>query len=188
MYTVEKTEIPEVVVLTPRVFPDDRGLFFESFSEKALADVGIAFQLRQENYIVNEKAGVLRGLHFQNAPFAQAKIVRCTVGEVDDVAVDLRKGSPTYLKWVMVRLTAENKKQIYLPKGFAHGVISRSEYSEVQYAVDAGYAPQADRNIRWDEPQIGVDWGTAQPVLSPKDQSAPSLAESDCNFVYGSAE
>lgn len=184
MYFVEATELKDVIVLTPKVFPDDRGCFFEVFSEKALKDVGIDFKLRQENYIVNEKKGVIRGLHFQNDPYAQAKIVRCIKGEVDDVAVDLRKGSPTYLKWVMVRLTAENKKQLYLPKGFAHGVISRTDYSEVQYVVDEGYAPQADRNIKYDDPQISVEWNEDVPVLSPKDMGAPLLKDSDCNFTY----
>lgn len=184
MYIIEKTLLPEVLILTPKVFADDRGYFYEAYSEKALADVGIAFHAKQENHIMNVCSGVIRGLHFQNAPYAQAKIVRCIKGVVDDVAVDLRKGSPTYLKWVMVELSEENKKQIFLPKGFAHGVISRSEYSEVQYVVDEGYAPEADRNIRWDDPEIGVDWGIDTPVLSPKDQNAPLLRESDCNFIY----
>lgn len=184
MYTVEKTEIPEVVILRPRVFPDDRGFFFEAYNESALAEAGIRFRAVQENYIMNASVGVLRGLHFQNDPHAQAKIVRCIKGEVDDVAVDLRKGSPTYLKWVMVRLTAENKKQLYLPKGFAHGVIARTEGSEVQYVVDAGYAPDCDRNVAWNDPDIAVEWGTDAPVLSPKDEKAPLLRDSDCNFKY----
>ena len=184
LYYAEPTTIKEVLVLTPKTFPDDRGCFFEVYSEKALSDVGIEFSLKQENHIVNLKKGVIRGLHFQNDPYAQAKIVRCIKGEVDDIAVDLRKGSPTYLKWVMVRLTEENRKQLYLPKGFAHGVISRTEYSEVQYVVDEGYAPQADRNVKFDDPDINVDWQEDCPVLSPKDTNAPSLKNSDCNFKY----
>ena len=184
MYYAEPTSLKEVIVLTPKTFEDDRGCFFEVYSEKALKEVGIDFTLKQENYIVNEKKGVIRGLHVQNDPYAQSKIVRCINGEVDDVAVDMRKGSPTYLKWVMVRHTAENKKQLYLPKGFAHGVISRTEYSEVQYVVDEGYAPQADRNIRYDTPEIAIDWQENNIVLSPKDEVAPTLGESDCNFVY----
>lgn len=184
MYTVEKTAIPEVVVLTPRVFADDRGYFFETFSEAALAEAGIVFNAKQENHIMNNQPGVIRGLHFQNSPYAQAKLVRCIKGEVDDVAVDMRKGSPTYLKWVMVRLTEENKKQLYLPKGFAHGVISRSEYSEVQYVVDEVYKPEADRSIRYDEAEIGVEWEIDNPVLSDKDKNASSLSMSDCNFIY----
>lgn len=184
MYTAEKTAIPEVVVLTPRVFEDDRGFFYETFSEKALENVGIEFHAKQENHIRNTSTGVIRGLHFQNDPYAQAKLVRCIRGEVSDVAVDLRKGSPTYLQWVMVELTEENRKQLYVPKGFAHGVISRTEYSEIQYVVDAGYAPEADRGIRWDDPQVGIDWQVEKPVLSEKDGKAPMLQDSDCNFIY----
>ncbi|MCQ4022561.1 MULTISPECIES: dTDP-4-dehydrorhamnose 3,5-epimerase [unclassified Ruminococcus] len=184
MYTVEETALPEVLILTPKTFEDNRGAFFEAFSWKSLKEVGIELDVKQENHIINLKKGVVRGLHFQNEPHAQAKLVKCISGIVDDVAVDLRKGSPTYLKWVMVELSAENKKQLYLPKGFAHGVISRTEYSEIQYYVDAPYAPESDRNIRFDEPAIGVDWKEDNPVLSPKDQNAPSLAESDCNFNY----
>ena len=184
MYTVEKTDIDGVLVLTPRVFDDGRGCFFETFSEKALEVVGIGFHTCQENHIVNKGAGVIRGLHFQNSPCAQAKIVRCIRGVVDDVAVDLRKGSPTYLRWVMVELSEENRRQLFLPKGFAHGVISRSEYSEIQYVVDAPYCPQQDRNIRDDEPLIGVLWNCDRPILSLKDRNAPSLEQSDCNFSY----
>lgn len=184
MYIAEKTTIPDVVVLTPKVFADDRGYFYETYNEKALKDCGIEFQAKQENHIMNSSSGVLRGLHFQNDPHAQAKLVRCIKGTVSDVAVDLRKGSPTYLQWVMVELSEENKKQLYLPKGFAHGVISRTEYSEVQYVVDEGYAPECDRSVRYDDPQIGVDWETEQVVLSQKDQSAPALCDSDCNFTY----
>lgn len=184
MYNVEETAIPGVIVLTPKVFADDRGYFYETYSEKSLRDVGIDFEAKQENHIMNACPGVIRGLHFQNAPYAQAKLVRCIKGVVDDVAVDLRKGSPTYLQWVMVELSEENKKQLFLPKGFAHGVISRSEYSEVQYVVDEGYAPQADRGIRFDDSAIGVDWKIDKPVLSPKDEKAVSLSDSDCNFIY----
>lgn len=184
MYTVEKTALPEVLILTPKTFEDDRGTFFEVFSQKSLKEVGIELDVKQENHIINLKKGVIRGLHFQNDPHAQAKLVKCINGVVDDVAVDMRKGSPTYLKWVMVELSAENKKQLYLPKGFAHGVISRTDYSEIQYYVDAPYAPESDRNIRFDDAAIGVDWKEENPVLSPKDQNAPSLSESDCNFYY----
>ena len=184
MYIAEKTELSEVVILTPKIFSDDRGYFFETYSEKALKDVGIDFQAKQENHIMNNCSGVIRGLHFQNAPYAQAKLVRCIKGVVDDVAVDLRKGSPTYLKWIMVELSEDNKKQLFLPKGFAHGVISRSEYSEIQYVVDEIYAPQFDRSVYYNDTEIAIDWKISKPVLSAKDKNAPSLNESDCNFVY----
>ncbi|EHQ91868.1 dTDP-4-dehydrorhamnose 3,5-epimerase [Desulfosporosinus youngiae] len=182
MYEVEKTEIPGVLILAPKVFEDQRGFFYEAYSEKALHEVGIEFIAKQENHIRNEYVGVIRGLHFQNAPYAQAKIVRCTKGHVADVAVDLRKDSPTYLKWVMVELSARNRKQLYIPKGFAHGVISREPYSEIQYYVDETYCPRADRTVRFDDPLIGVKWDIETPILSAKDQSAPLYKESDCNF------
>jgi dTDP-4-dehydrorhamnose reductase/dTDP-4-dehydrorhamnose 3,5-epimerase len=182
MYLAEKSSIPEVIILTPKIFHDERGFFYESYSEKALKDVGIDFSAKQENHIMNSCSGIIRGLHFQNPPYAQAKIVRCIKGCVDDVAVDLRKNSPTYLKWVMVKLSEDNKKQLYLPKGFAHGVISRSEYSEIQYVVDEIYSPESDRSIQYNDPQIGVDWNINNPILSDKDRNAPFLKESDCNF------
>ena len=184
MYLREETAIPEVCVLMPRQFDDERGCFFESFSEAALKECGIEFNAVQENHIVNIRQGVIRGLHFQNAPFAQAKIVRCIRGTVDDVAVDIRKGSPTYLKWVMVELSEENCKQLYIPKGFAHGVISRSDYSEIEYVVDELYCPKADRSIRYDDAEIGVEWREQFPVLSMKDKNAPRLRDSDYNFEY----
>lgn len=184
MYEKLETGLPGVVILTPKQFEDERGCFFETYSEKALADIGIDFHARQENHIINSRKGVVRGLHFQNEPDAQAKLVRCIEGVVDDVAVDLRKGSSTYLQWVMVELSAQNRRQLFLPKGFAHGVISRTEISEIQYVVDNLYAPQSDRNIAYNDPTIGVEWKEENPFLSNKDLNAPSLEESDCNFVY----
>ncbi|MDO0824295.1 dTDP-4-dehydrorhamnose 3,5-epimerase [Desulfosporosinus nitroreducens] len=182
MYRVEKTEIPGVLILTPMVFEDQRGFFYEAYSEKALQEAGIDFMAKQENRIMNEYVGVIRGLHFQNVPYAQAKIVRCTKGHVDDVAVDLRKDSTTYLKWVMVGLSAQNHKQLYIPKGFAHGVISRESHSEIEYYVDETYCPEADRTVRFDDPLIGIKWDVETPILSAKDQNAPLYKESDCNF------
>lgn len=184
MYTVEETIIPEVRILSPKIFSDDRGYFLEVYSEASLKECGIEFHAVQENYIINVNRGVIRGLHYQNAPFAQAKIVRCIKGIVDDVAVDLRKGSPFYLKWVMMELSETNRKQLYVPKGFAHGVISRSMYSEIQYVVDEGYHPQFDRSICFNDDRIGVDWMEKSPILSTKDAIAPRIDESDCNFEY----
>ena len=184
MYEIEHTSIPGVEILTPKQFKDDRGVFFETYSERGLQEHGIDFTTKQENHILNKAKGVIRGLHFQNAPYAQAKIVRCIRGEVDDVAVDLRKGSPTYLQWVMVTLSAKNQKQLFLPQGFAHGVISRSEISEIQYVADNFFHPEVDRNIAYNDPVLGIDWKEENPVLSPKDQCAPLLKDSDCNFQY----
>lgn len=184
MYRVEKTELDGVVILTPQSFADERGMLFETYSERALREVGIEFAACQENHIVNTRAGVIRGLHFQNDPCAQAKLVRCIRGVVDDYAVDLRRGSPTYLKWIKAELSQDNRRQLFLPRGFAHGVISRSEYSEIQYVVDQFYAREYDRGVRFDDPAIGVDWENDDPVLSEKDRNAPLLRDSDCNFTY----
>jgi len=184
MYKVEPTALSEVFILTPQLFADERGCFFEVYSEASLQQAGLSFCAKQENHIVNTRPGVIRGLHFQNDPDAQGKIVRCIKGVVDDVAVDLRKGSPTYLKWIMVELSEENHRQLFIPRGFAHGVISRSEYSEIQYVTDAFYSPANDRSIRFDDPAIGVEWNCDTPVLSPKDMNAPSLEDCDCSFVY----
>ncbi|OPY11918.1 MAG: dTDP-4-dehydrorhamnose 3,5-epimerase [Syntrophus sp. PtaB.Bin138] len=176
------TALDGVYILEPRIFGDDRGCFFESFSLKALRECGIEFTPVQENYVYSKKKGTIRGLHFQNAPKAQAKIVRCTTGSVLDVAVDLRKDSPHYLKYVMVELSSENKKQIFIPKYFAHGVMSLSDGAVIEYLVDELYSPEHDRSIRYDDPQINVTWNISNPSLSAKDKNAPALSDSDINF------
>lgn len=129
--------------------------------------------------------GVLRGIHFQNAPMAQAKLVRVTKGAVLDVAVDLRKGSPTYCQWVSVELSAENKRMFYIPRGFGHGFVTLTDNVEFCYKVDNLYSRECDRGIRFNDPDIGVAWGIEAPILSQKDTTSPLLSESDCNFVYG---
>ncbi len=138
---------------------------------------------------MSAKKGTLRGLHFQKAPMAQAKLVRCIRGSIIDVAVDLRKGSPTYLKWVAEELSAENKKQIYVPRGFAHGFITLTDDVEIEYKVDNLYSPEHDRGIRYDDPEIAMDWEKylkgMEPILSAKDINGPLLKDSDVNFVYG---
>ncbi len=182
MYQVERTKIEGLVVLTPKIFPDERGFFFESFNQKALQEVGIEFCVCQENHIQNEKAGVFRGLHFQNAPYGQAKLVRCIKGRVLDIGVDLRKNSPTYLQWEAVELTAENKKQFFLPKGFAHGVLSLEDDTEVVYETDEFWVPAADRTIRYDDTDIAISYPFRNLILSEKDRNAPRLKESDCNW------
>ena len=126
----------------------------------------------------------MRGIHFQNAPMAQAKLVRVIRGAVLDVAVDLRKGSPTYRQWVGVELSAENKRMLFIPRGFGHGFVTLTDNVEFCYKVDNLYSQECDRGIRFDDPSIGVDWGVANPILSQKDSSSPLLDDSDCNFVY----
>lgn len=176
------TEIKEVKIVEPRVFADDRGFFFESFNSIKLADEGIEFNPVQQNCAFSLKKGTIRGLHFQNNPMAQAKLVRCTVGRVMDYAVDLRKDSPTYLKHVAVELSAENKRQLYIPRGFAHGVISLQDNTVIEYFADNPYSPENDRSIRYDDPQININWGIEELILSDKDKNAPLLSDSDCNF------
>ena len=184
---IEHTKLDGVLLITPDVFQDDRGWFTESYSAPRLLEQGgLCSQFVQDNHIRSIKRGVLRGIHFQNAPFAQAKLLRCTVGRVKDYAVDLRKGSPTYLQWVSAELSADNFKQIFIPRGFGHAVVSITEESEIQYKVDSPYSKEYDRCIRWDDPDIAVEWpfSTQELILSEKDRTAPRISDSDCNFTY----
>ncbi len=177
-----QTEIEDVLIIEPRVFGDHRGWFTESYSKKKYEDNGINIEFIQDNHSFSANKGTLRGLHFQTNPKAQTKLVRCTKGKILDVAVDLRKSSATYKKWVSVVLSEENKKQLLIPKGFAHGFLTLTDDVEVQYKVDEYYSPECDRSIKFDDPEIGVDWGIGNPILSEKDLNAPTLAESDVNF------
>lgn len=179
---VTPTCIPEVKIVEPRVFQDDRGFFYETFNIFALQKEGIEFSPIQENCAFSMKKGTIRGLHFQNNPVAQAKLVRCTAGRVMDYAIDLRKDSPTYLQYVAVELSAENKLQLYIPRGFAHGVISLEDNTTIHYFADNPYSPENDRSIRYDDPQIDIDWCTENLILSDKDKNAPFAADCDCNF------
>jgi len=162
------------------LFADDRGFFFESFSAlKFEAVVGRSANFVQDNHSRSGK-GVLRGLHYQLPPHAQAKLVRVVVGEVYDVAVDIRKSSPTFGQWVGVLLSAENKRQLWIPEGFAHGFLTLSDDVEFVYKTTNYYAPESDRGIRWNDPQIGIDWMlNGEPTLSPKDQRQPLLADAE---------
>lgn len=177
-----KTEIKEVLIIEPKVFGDHRGWFTETYSKEKFKELGINIDFVQDNHSFSAQKGTLRGLHFQLNPKAQTKLVRCTKGRILDVAVDLRKGSPTYKKWVAVELTEENKKQLLIPKGFAHAFLTLTDDVEVQYKVDEYYAPEHDRSIKFDDPEIGVDWGINNPILSDKDLKAPLLKDSDVNF------
>lgn len=178
------TELPEVYIIEPQIFSDHRGWFMETWSEAKYKRLDINKDFVQDNHSYTAKKGTLRGLHFQNNPMAQCKIVRCIVGAVMDVAVDLRKGSPNYLKWVAVELSAENKLQLFIPRGFAHGFLTLTNNVEFVYKADNFYSAEYDRSIRFDDPTIGVDWSICSPILSEKDLDAPLLIESDCNFIY----
>ena len=177
-----KTDIPEVLVFEPRVFGDARGFFFESFSSKAFDEaVGRKVEFVQDNHSQSQK-GVLRGLHYQLAPHAQGKLVRCVEGAVFDVAVDVRRSSPTFGQWVGVVLSAENKRQLWIPEGFAHGFLALSDTVQFVYKATNYYAPQSERSIRWDDSQINIEWpdivGCAL-SLSDKDLQAYTLATAE---------
>lgn len=179
---VEKTSIEGLLVITPKVFKDSRGWFTETYSSKKLLEKGIKLNFVQDNHSLSATKGILRGLHFQNEPKAQTKLVRCTKGKILDVAVDLRKSSKTYKQWFSVELSEDNYKQLLVPKGFAHGFVTLTDYVEVQYKVDEYYSPQHDRSIRYDDPELVIDWGVVDPILSEKDKNALLLKDSDVNF------
>ncbi len=179
---ITKTAIEGLLIVEPQVFGDYRGWFMETWTERKMEEAGIHIGFVQDNQSYSAQKGTLRGLHFQKNPKSQTKLLRCTRGEILDVAVDLRRSSPTYKKWVSVVLSAENKKQFLIPKGFGHGFVTLTDDVEVQYKVDEYYAPECDRSIRFDDPEIGVDWGVTEPILSQKDLKAPKLAESDVDF------
>ena len=182
---VIETALPGVVIIEPQVFGDARGWFMESWSAKKMEDGGIHVAFVQDNHSFSAQKGTLRGLHYQLNPMAQAKLLRTSRGAIFDVAVDIRRGSPTYAQWVGVELSAENYRQLLIPRGFAHGFITLTDNVEVQYKADNLYAPDCDGNIRWDDPAIGVAWPLTPTVLSEKDANAPLLAErSELNFVY----
>lgn len=179
-----KTDIEDVLIIESRVFGDHRGWFTETYSKEKFKEFGIDIDFMQDNHSLSAQKGTLRGLHFQLNPKAQTKLVRCTKGKILDVAVDIRDGSPTYKKWVAVELTEENKKQLLIPKGFAHGFLSLTDDVEVQYKVDEYYSPENDRSIRFDDSEININWGVENPILSEKDLKAPTLSDSDANFKY----
>ena len=180
-----ETGLEGVWIIEPQVFGDQRGYFMETWSTRNFSELGLDYDFVQDNQSFSAQKGTLRGIHFQNAPMSQAKLVRVTRGAVMDVAVDLRKGSPTYRKWVAVELSAENKRMLMIPRGFGHGFKTLTEDVEFCYKVDNLYSKECDRGIRFDDPTIGVDWGEVRTeLLSPKDTNAPLLEDSDCNFVY----
>jgi dTDP-4-dehydrorhamnose 3,5-epimerase len=177
-----KTDIQDLLVIEPDVHGDYRGWFSESYNQEVFKKNGVDIIFVQDNHSYNIQKGVLRGLHFQNNPNAQTKLVRCTKGRIWDVAVDLRKSSPTYLKWFGIELSADNHKMLFVPQGFAHGFITLEEHCEVQYKVDNFYDKSTDRSIQYDDEQIGIQWPDIEVVISEKDKNAPLLKDSDVNF------
>lgn len=180
-----KTDIPEVVIVEPRVFGDNRGYFFESFSERDFAAAVREVKFVQDNESMS-CYGVVRGLHFQKPPHAQSKLVRVVKGRVLDVAVDIRKGSPTFGQHVAVELSEENHRQLFIPRGFAHGFAVLSDHAVFQYKCDDYYAPETEGAIAWDDPEIGIDWKIPEDkvILSPKDAAHPELKDSTELFDY----
>lgn len=171
-------QIKDLIVVTPRVFEDDRGFFMESYHYAAFQEAGIISTFVQDNHSRSIK-GVIRGLHFQKEPFAQAKLVRCVKGEIFDVAVDLRRSSPTFGKWFGLKLSEENKKMIYIPRGFAHGFAVLSSIAEVLYKADNYYSAPHERGLRYDDPTININWNVSSPLISKKDLELPFLENAD---------
>ncbi len=182
---LKDTGLPGLFVLTPPRFGDDRGFFAETYNQAKLAEHGITTAFVQDNHSLSAETGTIRGLHFQAPPRAQDKLVRCGRGCLFDVAVDIRKGSPTFGNWFGIELTFENGHQLLVPAGFAHGFVTRAPGTEIIYKCSEFYAPETEGAVAWDDPDIGIDWGlSADPILSAKDAAAGLLADLDSPFIY----
>lgn len=185
---VIKTGLEGVVIVEPDRFGDHRGYFSETYCKPRYEEAGIPADFVQDNMSFSAQEGTLRGLHWQNPPYAQAKLVSVARGRVIDVAVDIRKGSPTFGKWVSAELSAENGRQLFIPRGFAHGFLTLSPDVDFRYKVDNVYNKASEGGMRYDDPTVNVDWGLLlegrEPVLSEKDQTGPTLQESDNQFIY----
>lgn len=182
---IEDTALPGVKILTPPRFGDHRGFFSESWNKSRMQEAGLDYDFVQDNHSLSAKVDTVRGLHFQSPPHAQAKLVRCGRGGLFDVAVDIRKGSPTYGKWVGVELSFENGKQLMIPAGFLHGFITREPDTEIVYKCTGYYAADCDGAVRFNDPDIGIDWGLeGEALLSEKDAAAPSLKDFDSPFIW----
>ena len=182
-FRFKKLDIPEVILVESKVFLDERGLFMESFKESVFISNGIKTRFVQDNFSHSSK-GVLRGLHYQKDPKAQAKLVMAITGEIFDVAVDIRKGSPTCGKWIGQTLSDKNHNLLYVPEGFAHGFCVLSDTADVLYKVNSEYSPEHERGILWNDPDLSIKWPTDKPVMIKKDLELPTLKNADNNFVY----
>ncbi len=179
-----KTEFPGLLILEPKVFKDSRGFFLETYSRRIFDVNGLAYDFVQDNHARSNQKGVIRGLHFQRPPAAQTKLVRVTKGSVYDVVVDMRVGSPTYGKWFGTVLSAANFKELLVPRGFAHAYQCLEDATEFQYKVDAFYAPECDCGLRWDDPDLAIDWPIRDAILADRDRAWPALAEIDSPFAF----
>jgi dTDP-4-dehydrorhamnose 3,5-epimerase len=182
-FIFKELSIPEVVLIEPTVFRDSRGFFMETYKYSDFARMDVKEYFVQDNYSKSSK-GILRGLHFQKNPNAQGKLVQCLKGKIFDVAVDIRKGSPTFGQWVSTELDEENNLILYVPSGFAHGFVVLSEVANVIYKCTREYSPEGDRGIIWNDPDINIQWPVNDPVLSEKDKKHPALKDADNNFEY----
>ena len=182
-FTFTKLDIPEVILAESLTFPDERGFFMEIFKESVFRTNGIKTKFVQDNYSHSIK-GVLRGLHYQKNPKTQAKLVMAIRGEIFDVAVDVRKGSPTYGKWVGEVLSEQNHRLLYAPEGFAHGFVVLSNEADVVYKVNSEYSPEHERGVIWNDPALNIKWPTNEPIVIKKDLELPTLQNADNNFVY----
>ncbi|MFF2480874.1 dTDP-4-dehydrorhamnose 3,5-epimerase [Paenibacillus sp. NPDC058071] len=178
------TKLLDAKLLEPAVFSDNRGFFMESYNQKTFNENGIATDFIQDNHSLSVEAGVLRGLHYQLNPHAQTKLIRVTTGVIYDVILDIRKGSPTFGQWQGFILSASNKRQLLVPRGFAHGFCTLVQNCEVIYKVDSLYSPECDRGIAWNDPQLNIDWPITNPITSDKDSRHPLFANAEINFVY----
>lgn len=177
-----KTKLPGVIIVEPKVFGDHRGFFMESWSRREFEKAGLFYDFVQDNHSLSTVKGTLRGIHFQRGEKAQAKLVRCVRGSVLDVAVDLRPNSETYKQWVAVELSEENKRQMMIPRGFGHGFVTLTDYVEFLYKADNYYAPGSEGAICWNDPELAIDWGVKEPILSQKDAEAPLLKDAITDF------
>ena len=182
-FQFEKLEIPDLILITAKAFEDPRGFFMETHKQSEFASNGITQTFVQGNFS-RSTYGVLRGLHYQLSPKAQGKLVNVIRGEIYDVAVDIRKGSPSFAKWVGLKISADDFRLIYVPTGFAHGFCVVSDEADVAYMVTEEYAPEADRGIAWNDPVLGIDWPVEEPILSKKDSELPDLNDTENNFLY----
>jgi len=183
-FSFKRLKIPDLVLIEPAVFSDQRGFFMETYKYPDFAKFGIDCSFHQDCFSLSEKKGVIRGLHYQKIPMEQGKLVWVSSGEVFDVVVDIRKGSPYYGKWLSIILSEENKRILYIPEGFAHGFCTLLDMSSVVYKCTNIYSEQDYRGIIWKDPAIGIDWPIKNPVISDKDARLPALDKADNNFVY----
>jgi dTDP-4-dehydrorhamnose 3,5-epimerase len=182
---IVKTEIPDLLIIEPRVFKDERGYFYESYSDKKFKEAGLDYKFVQDNES-QSSYGVVRGLHYQLAPYAQTKLIRVISGNILDIAVDIRENSPTFGKWLSFEISGDNKKQLLIPRGFAHGFVVLSKTAVFQYKCDNLYNPESERGICYNDPGLNIDWGLnpEHAIVSAKDKILPGFENAEMNFVY----